>query len=659
MRSRWIFAVVLGAALALAVGVHAQQRPSRDTPSAPPLIGTATIAGTVSATDERESKPIFRAQVLIIGIDNGYVKTAESDEHGAFSFAKLPAGRYLIGATKEPFLDAAYGARRPGSPGTAISVADGQRVTNIAMTMIRGGVITGIITDDRGSPVPNATARLLPVEMRNGERVVGAVSPLGLPLNLLLSNGTMGRSDERGIYRLYGVPPGDYVVVVPLLPNGPGEVRAMTAEEIQAGLQAVRESNRAGGPPPVIGPPVPMPPPSRGGPAMPPSGPPAPSLPAQGQTMGSAPIYFPGTADVTEAGIVSVAAGAERGGVDIRTRLVPTARLSGLVMAPFGTAGTNIHISLQPTNRSSMPGMPGPMQNSVRSAADGSFTMYAVPPGRYTLTAQTAPVAAGRRGSAPDQSTADPAASPQQLWASLDVVVTGQDLSGLMLTLQPGMSISGTVVFHSTRVPVPKDPTVLVSTRAPELLQNIFTAFQGGAAMKSDKTFAIPGLAPGRYLLSAILQPDQDRFSDMLAWTIESVTIDGRDVTDLPVDLKPGDQIDNAVVTLTDTKQEVFGTLKDATGRPVAGYTVLLFSTDSKYWLTGSRRVVTTRPATDGRFELAGPQGLPAGTYFLAAVTDIGPSEQYDAKLLEEISKTAAKVTVGPGERKQQEMRIK
>jgi hypothetical protein len=130
-------------------------------------------------------------------------------------------------------------------------------------------------------------------------------------------------------------------------------------------------------------------------------------------------------------------------------------------------------------------------------------------------------------------------------------------------------------------------------------------------------------------------------------------------VTDLLVDLRPTSDARDVVITLTDRKQEVFGTLKESTGRPAPDYTVVLFSTDKQYWLTGSRRVATTRPATDGRFEVSSPQGLPPGSYFLAAISDLGADEQYDTKLLEELSKAAVRLMLAPGERKQQDLRIK
>jgi hypothetical protein len=654
----------IAAAIGSAVGLEAQQRPPRDTPVAP-LIGTATISGIVLSSPD--AKPLNRAQLMILGAENGYMKIVESDAQGRFSFAQLPAGRYMIGATRPPFLDTAYGATRPGRPGTAISVTEGQRITNLALKMLRGGVVTGFVTDEHGQPLQNATVRLLAIETKNGTRVVGAASNQ-LALVGLMRDGALGRTDERGVYRLFGVAPGEYAVAVTAQPQGNGgDVRVLTAAEIQAGLQAVRDPGQPGVERPSMGPPGPM---TRttGVAIPPPPGPQPPPLPAPGgPPMGFAPTYYPGSIDVADAASVVVTAGDERGGVDIRTRLVPMVRVEGQVSVPFGEPLTNVQVTLRAAGVGSGPLAVGSMQLASRVAPDGRFVINGAPPGRYTLTARTQPGptgGAGGRGGMPPpdpQASSGPVAQPQVLWATTDIVVSGQPVSGIVLTMQPGMMVSGKVVFKSVATPEPKDIAINVFARPPQVDSLLFgPRMNNGTTAKPDRTFTIEGLVPDRYVVTASLTPSGGTdFSSFFAWTVESVTMGGRDVTDLPVDLRPTSDIRDVVITLTDRKQEVFGTLKESTGRPAPDYTVVLFSTDKQYWLTGSRRIATARPATDGRFEVSSPQGLPPGSYFLAAITDLGADEQYDTKLLEDLSKAAVKLTLAPGERKQQELRIK
>jgi hypothetical protein len=79
------------------------------------------------------------------------------------------------------------------------------------------------------------------------------------------------------------------------------------------------------------------------------------------------------------------------------------------------------------------------------------------------------------------------------------------------------------------------------------------------------------------------------------------------------------------------------------------------------YWLYGSRRIVTSAPATDGRFTIGGPGAalLPAGEYYLAAVTDVSKDEQYDPAFLQTIIPAAIKVTLAPGARQTQDLRVR
>jgi hypothetical protein len=303
-----------------------------------------------------------------------------------------------------------------------------------------------------------------------------------------------------------------------------------------------------------------------------------------------------------------------------------------------------------------------------RRGQEGRYTFTGIPPGKYTLMARTNPGQTNQSGGS-DPSAAPP---PSAMWASAEVVINGQDVSGIVLTLQPGLSLSGRVVFHGETPIDTKNAEVSLSLRPPQFdLATMGNGLgTGSATMRPDLTFTMEGLVPSRYVLSGVVEfartmiPD---FSALLVWTLESATIGGKDALDTPFDLQPDADVKDAVLTFTDRKQEVFGTLQDATGRPASDYTIVLFPADRKYWLKGSRRIVTARPSTDGRYEIGGTSislmtmgasGLPPGEYLLAAVTDLGTDEQYDVKLLDALAKAAVPITLASGERRQQNLRI-
>jgi hypothetical protein len=124
---------------------------------------------------------------------------------------------------------------------------------------------------------------------------------------------------------------------------------------------------------------------------------------------------------------------------------------------------------------------------------------------------------------------------------------------------------------------------------------------------------------------------------------------------DLPVEVLPNENIADAVITFVDYEQTVSGVLQDASGRPAPDYTIVLFSTDKRYWLPESRRLRWARPATDGRYSI---RGIPPGQYRMATVTDLLPSDLTDASFLDELVATSFTLTIGDGENKAQDLRI-
>ena len=111
----------------------------------------------------------------------------------------------------------------------------------------------------------------------------------------------------------------------------------------------------------------------------------------------------------------------------------------------------------------------------------------------------------------------------------------------------------------------------------------------------------------------------------------------------------------SVLLTFTTRTQEIAGVLQDASGRPAPDYTIVVFSSDDRFWTTGSRRVRSARPGTDGRYVL---RDLPAGTYHLAAVTDVSPAELADPAVLRELVAAAIPIALTAGEAKVQDIRI-
>jgi hypothetical protein len=136
-------------------------------------------------------------------------------------------------------------------------------------------------------------------------------------------------------------------------------------------------------------------------------------------------------------------------------------------------------------------------------------------------------------------------------------------------------------------------------------------------------------------------------------WFPTSVTVGGRETLDGPLEVKA--PIDDMTFVFTDRPSEITGTLQDASGRPATDYFIVVFSTNRAYWAPLSRRVMQARPGSDGRYFL---RNLPAGEYFIAALTDLAPGETNDPAFLAQLGATAAKITVVDGATTTQAFRI-
>jgi hypothetical protein len=162
----------------------------------------------------------------------------------------------------------------------------------------------------------------------------------------------------------------------------------------------------------------------------------------------------------------------------------------------------------------------------------------------------------------------------------------------------------------------------------------------------ADGKFRVSDIVPGTYRLTAM---------GLGGWRPAAAEINGRDALDFPLDVKPGDDITGATVTFTDRTTELDGTLQEASGRPTAEYTIVLFPKDPRYWLPQSRRIQGVRPATNGQFTF---QNVPGGDYLLVAVSDVEVGQWFDAGWLRELAGAAMPITIRDGEHKTQDVRV-
>ena len=397
---RWLSANCALLALTAVVGVAAQERaegqrpgttqPSRDTSAfehAPP-IPQGLISGRVVAADD--GRPIKRARVFASATEVPGGRGVLTDDSGGFAFIELPAGRYTISASKPGFVSLSYGQRRPFQPGTPLQLADGQQMKGVDFQLPRGSVIGGRVLDQDGDVMPGVTIRALRYVYLQGNR-------------RLTAEGS-AQTDDRGEYRIWGLPPGSYFVnAVPRVRSGPV---AVSASGLVGGVSARPDSN----------------------------------------PVNYAPSYYPGVDSMQNAKPVNV--GLEQQSLDINFDLamVSVSRVAGLVTHPDGTPVAAGDVTLS-ADTSEPSGNRIGVNFGSTIQWDGAFSVNGVPPGRYILRA---------RG--------DDSDVPQ--FASARLTLDGHGIDDMVLMLSEGATIGGAIRFLPGATP-PPDPTDFRITAPP------------------------------------------------------------------------------------------------------------------------------------------------------------------------------------------------
>ncbi len=306
--------------------------PPRDTSARPATpasqVGTASVVGRVLAADG--GQPLRRAMVTAMPtrppeaprrgeafrMPRGL--SARTDEQGRYTIGQMPPGEYTLTARRAGYVEATFGQITNRTPGRRVAVAEGAAVGPLDFQLHRGGVITGRVVDDGGEPAERVSVRAVIQRRVGGQtRIAGT--------------GQMDQTDDQGHFRIFGIPPGDYLVVAE-----PGE--------------------RRGG--------------FMGGGSV------------QGIDIDTIPTYGPGTVNPADALKVQVQAGSEVA-MDIQLVAAKVATVRGRVLMSSGDPLEGGMVRLQPASGDLVGmGKGGPVTSG------GQFEIDGVAPGTYTLVAQ-------------------------------------------------------------------------------------------------------------------------------------------------------------------------------------------------------------------------------------------------------------------------------
>jgi len=171
--------------LVMSVGAVAQEDESRNA-----VQRTGAISGRVV---NENGQPVPHAAIFLGAPMNPMQgRSTSTDDNGNFMVGGLDASLYTISASAPTYF---INPRDPESLPSYYRLGD-----VVTLNLIKGGVITGAVVSATGEPLVQASVRAIMVRDANGK------SP------------TAGRfaierqTDDRGVYRLYGLPTGTYVV---------------------------------------------------------------------------------------------------------------------------------------------------------------------------------------------------------------------------------------------------------------------------------------------------------------------------------------------------------------------------------------------------------------------------------------------------------------
>lgn len=176
----------------------AQAQPAQKT-------GTGVITGRVTLGDRGVPDITVMLAPGEPGPERKAVAKTTTDVDGNYRLINLPPGRYNI-APVAPTLTGSSDSMY-GSTGRSLILGEGETVEKMDFALARGGVITGRVTDSDGKPVIEERIQIAPADNQRPTASGFYFNPF------------MFQTDDRGVYRIYGVPAGRYIISAGVSPQ--------------------------------------------------------------------------------------------------------------------------------------------------------------------------------------------------------------------------------------------------------------------------------------------------------------------------------------------------------------------------------------------------------------------------------------------------------
>ena len=332
---------------------------------------------------------------------------------------------------------------------------------------------------------------------------------------------------------------------------------------------------------------------------------------------GYAPTYYPSGASIADAQRVTIGVGQTL--TDINFALSPTrlARVGGTAVDAEGKPLVGSTVIMMQISGAMMMGTAG---GQIRP--DGTFSIANVSPGDYTVQV---PGNTGGLG-------------PGSERVQAKITVAGEDIVDLRLTGVKSSTVSGRIILPQAGTGMSVSALQLFATSStPEMFNN-----PGPTRVNEDATFEMR-MQPGNYLIR--MNP-QGNFANV---RIKAVRLNGVDVTDSGLDVRPNEDLGGLEVELTTQLSDLSGFVSNARGENVKDYSIVVFARDRQRWGFSSRYLSGGRPDQDGKYRV---RNLPAGDYYAIALEYVEQGAGTDPEFLDRIKDRATEFSMNDGETK-------
>lgn len=388
--------------------------------------------------------------------------TTTTNGTGQFSFIDVPPGNRTITAQLDGYFSPSPNGSYGTSGRTSVTVVS-QQIADARIGLIPGGTISGRVYDANGMPTPDAQVQAMRFGYQDG--VAG------------VQQTTAKTTDDRGEFRIYRLPPGDYYI-------------AATPRQVARG-------GRGNG--------------GNGANATPAA------LPVR--------TFYPDVTDPSRAVLMTLHGGDELSGSNITLRAENGATLSGQITSALpavpvvtggrGQRGANTGaastLTLTPHDKNSANSFSNTATISMAAPTSGKFQIRNVPPGIYDLLASLpdatgidpnapAPNTNGQRGQRGQGGQGGQRGQSTTLgYGRATVEVRGSDVDGIAINIHPGTDVNGRITVDGGSQNVQDVRIALQSVDSASRLAAYQQIDQIQTVVDTSGNFKIPAVPDGRY----------------------------------------------------------------------------------------------------------------------------------------------------------------